>query len=547
MTIYPFIWLRTKRAWRRIRNREFLLTVSVFGVLLLLMLGSALLIGTLEPTLQTVLDAGRRLAVVLVRPMLTGVFLLWLLIPFLIGARYASTGELDRLFAFPIHMARWYALNLMWGLTDPLIFLFAPAFVWLLYGMGLLEHPGTCVISLLTLLLFVLTTIACAQWIGHLLQAIVARRRASKVFHVCVWMVSVLGIAGLVIATLRARAPFALWSKIAGLGVLRLLPSSLAADALVHLHLGDTVGFLFPLSTLVVYLVLVGWFGYRLFLKTYLEGVGPIAKRTDLDRSDALERMERRLDRMFPFLRPEVRVCIAKDLVYLTRWNVFKVFYPLSLVAYSGFLLYRLRTQGNPSEALCMWIPFVIMMTLPFAWPLPLNVFGVEGAGLRHYFIAPVPRRTVFVTKNAGMLLVNGPFMCSLLLLLFVVFRDTLAGMDWLWITAFTVYALFVWMAVGNVVSVLYPKTIDIKRFWGRQVDMRAILPMLATMYLLFLFPLLFMMGFHMSPRSMLFIYIGLAALALMGYLIALGPVSNLLERRKEQVLGTLEWGSKKI
>ena len=545
MTIHPYIWLEAKMAWHRVRNKEFLLTVSVFGFFFLMMLGSALLLGTLGTLVQMMLHAARMLAAVLARPMLTGVFLLWVLIPFLAGTRYASTGELDRMFAFPIRMGRWYALNVLWALTDPLIFLFAPAFLWLLYGMELLERPGTCVLSLLIVLLFVLTTIAFVQWIGHLLQAILTRRRASKVFPVCAWTVFLLGIAGLVIAALRASDPFALLSRITGLGVLRILPSSLAADALVHLHRGEAVELLFPLSTLLVYLVLVGRFGYRLFLRIHLEGIGPVAKRPALDRSHALEQVDGRLDRVFSFLRPEARVFLAKDLVYLARWNLFKFMYPYTLLGYLALLVYFSHTGGR--ESLCVWIPFSIVMMVLSGLPPALNVFGIEGAGARHHFIAPVSRKTAFVTKNVITFLANAVFVFSFLLLSFVVFRDIVGDIHWLWLAAFALYVQLACIGIGNVLSVLYPKAIDFKRFWARGVSMQAIFPVLGMLYGLFLFPVLFTTYCRISPYGRLFIYAGLAVLALVGNLLALGPASNLLDRRKERVLRTLEWEDKRI
>ena len=70
---------------------------------------------------------------------------------------------------------------------------------------------------------------------------------------------------------------------------------------------------------------------------------------------------------------------------------------------------------------------------------------------------------------------------------------------------------------------------------------------MYAAMFPSFFLSLGLMLAVQMEPQRMLLIYAVLAALAFVGYLIVLGPVSRLLWRRREQVLGRLESESRSI
>jgi len=244
---------------------------------------------------------------------------------------------------------------------------------------------------------------------------------------------------------------------------LPVLPSTLAANALVHIHEGD-ISYVFRVSLpfLGVYLIASGYLAYRLAVKIHLGGAQAGGRRIGLRKSSLLERTENIVEKLCFFLPPEAKALLVKDLVYLMRWNALKVSYPVFVVI---LFVYPWSNQDAPFFFFCgrMFL-FVLYLVNSFS----LNAFGMDGAAVHHCFIAPTSGRDIIVVKNCTQLVHAGAFLIAFAISLLVGRGHKPTYPQYLSSIAFSIGGILILHMLGGKVSILHPMTIQIRKVWGR-------------------------------------------------------------------------------
>ena len=390
----------------------------------------------------------------------SSVFWFWLLLPFFVKVRYASAEGYHHLYLYPLDFRRFYALNLVAGVMDLPVLIMLPILAVVPIGLGLAAHLSTLVLSLIVIVSFVFISFLFIQLVGFLLKMAFASRRWLRILYGCAF-VSLIALSFLPamlnvrnLAIRPGRLDLSLYPPV--------LPYTLAANALMHLHEGD-ISYVFRISLpfMGAYLVALGYLAYRLALKIYLGGVQARSKCIDLRRASLFERVEKVIEKLCFFLPAESRAFLAKDMVYLMRWNTLKVSYILLLVI---SLVVPWSHSNDPFS--CIYWRMWLVMLYPITFSL--NMFGIDGAAVRHYFVAPISSRNIVIVKSCTGLVHAG---ISLIIFAVALLIDRGYRPDYLQylsLIAFSIGGILVLNMLGGRASILHPMTIQIREVWGR-------------------------------------------------------------------------------
>lgn len=164
-------------------------------------------------------------------------------------------------------------------------------------------------------------------------------------------------------------------------------------------------------------------------------------------------------------LPPAVAACIAKELLYIRR-NVtqfYALLVPLAMVFIVSSRFGALARSG-------LVLPCAVAYSFLSIAALSYNVFGLDATGVQTYLLAPVPLRTVVLSKNLIAFSIAGTQF--LLLYLIIAFEYgvppaalALSTLCWL------LCAAFLNTAVGNIRSVTAPKKMDPGKLSRRQAS----------------------------------------------------------------------------
>ena len=161
--------------------------------------------------------------------------------------------------------------------------------------------------------------------------------------------------------------------------------------------------------------------------------------------------------------RETVETVLRKELVYVRRNT--GLFYSLIVPA----LMVLLFASRSSMRGGAKWVlPAATAYALFSVLPMSYNIFGLEGAGIQFYFLAPVRLRDVFLAKNLmNMFLAGVEVLCVVALLWYLRGRQSMEML--VLCVLWGIGTLLVGMTIGNVRSVTAPMRVDFTRAATKQ------------------------------------------------------------------------------
>ncbi len=468
-----------------------------------------------------------------------GIIAFWQIVP-LFAAGFGVNFEFRTLLRFPLSLSAFYLIALAYGLAD---FAALASVCWLfamVLGIGTADLalvPAAVMICALVLLM----SVTLERLVGSWYERLISRRATRELFF---GFVILLSISGQFIKPLIERfhdgpPPFI----IRLIPYVALTPPVLAGSALNAAQEHDVGGLLLRSVGLLLYVLLFSIFLWRRFATQYRgeelsESVAPTRSAARL-KSAAIIGMD-----VLYFLPPSVAAMLRKDFQYLLRngFLMMSLFMPPFLV-----FLFSAQFAGAHPWAIHrgvsrdMFFPGMIGYLLLMLMMPAYNCFAYEGKGVQTYFTAPVRFRDVFLGKNImhmGIVL----FEVALSVFLLVwrigspsapVLAATLVGM------AFAAPGQF---ALANWASLCYPRKLEFGSMRGQHGSGVAIWVGFGSQFLLggVCSLVLFMGRWTNNPWLPTEAFAALAAASIAGYFASLDGLSDLAERKKENLIEIL-------
>lgn len=187
---------------------------------------------------------------------------------------------------------------------------------------------------------------------------------------------------------------------------------------------------------------------------------------------------------------------------------------PESLLLY-GILLYAVLLSNNPVH----------------------NAFAWERGGVQSYFLSPTPLHRVIAGKNLAVLAVNALvfILCMAIWTFFVRLPD---ARTWVMSVLFFADALGIFILVGNVVSILFPRAMDVSSLASSPSQAGTLFAFLSVFaaggVLLITMAVPALLGLaSLQPVGLAVVLIAVVA----GYFVVLKLAARLLEERREAVI----------
>jgi len=468
-----------------------------------------------------------------------GIILFWQIIP-LFAASFGVNFEFRTLLRFPLSLSAFYLIALAYGLAD---FAAVASVCWLfamILGIGT-ANPALLPAAILISALVLLMSVTLERLLGSWFERLISRRATRELFFGFVILLSISGqFVKPLIDHFQNGPPQALLRFIP---YLALTPPLLAGRAMSAADQHDFGGFLLRAVGLLMYVLLFSVFLWQRFATQYRgeelsEGAAP-ARSVNRVKSASIAGID-----VLAFLPSPVAAMLRKDFQYLLRngFLLMSLFMPPFLV-----FLFSAQFAGTHPWAIGkgvstdMFFPGMIGYLLLMLMMPAYNCFAYEGKGVQSYFTAPVRFRDVFLGKNImhmGILL----FEVSLSILLLVwriglpsapVLAATLVGM---------VFAAAGQFALANWASLCYPRKLEFGSMRGQHGSGVAIWVGFGSQFFLggVCSLVLFMGRWTNNPWLPAQVFAALAAASIAGYFASLDGLSDLAERKKENLIEIL-------
>jgi hypothetical protein len=390
---------------------------------------------------------------------LLALFLIWQLAPILFEG-YSPGLNFREVARYPISFRVYFLLNMAYGLSDPaalscLLWLFS---IWVAL---LVARPDLALAAALAFLVFAFFNLVCNRIVVGLFDRFQSTRKGRE--RMVLLMLVLLLLPQLLQFAAGAwargggfKVPFWILSAIVLLR--EYLPPGLTARAL--LSAGTAAAW--PAAGLLLFGTL-----FLLLLLRQLRAVfqGEIYAETYKVRRD----LKVRKGWLLPALDDVTSAVVEKELRYIQQNSrlLLQLIYPpiiFLVIAFYGPGR-RMPITRNPAGLLIGLASF-LLLSLP---NLAYNTFGMDKEGFGRWLLSPLPLRKVFLAKN----LTHG----GLLSLLYVVVALLLVAfihVDLLQVATVTVgfvAVLILQLAAGNLVSVHWPKRIELTQMSSRMAS----------------------------------------------------------------------------
>lgn len=397
------------------------------------------------------------------------IFALWQFI----GINTSATGpsfDLSSLIRFPIRYRDYLLIRLSFGLMDPPTLAGIACLIAMVLGI-LIAEPGLAPWAIVVLVAYALCNILFSRMIYAWLERWLAQRRTRELVTGIILLISLgaqfLGQYVQRLSFHHHGTPINPWLLKASHAVLILnwfLPPGLAASSLDHMHSGSLLIAISAFSGVLFFCTL---FLYILHKRLRAQYLGE-----DLSEAPAARPRSVRIARAtsgtteapsFSLLPGPIAACLVKEIRYLLRSG--PKLYVLIMPAFIVFLISMRSTgiyyTGMPRNGVMhMLFSYGCAYTQLIFVSLIYNAFGSDGAGVQFYFLSPVRMRDVVLAKN---LLTIGVFTIeAILVYATAAFLARPTPLDLTAATlAWSAFALFLSMCIGNIRSIVSPKGVD--------------------------------------------------------------------------------------
>jgi ABC-2 type transport system permease protein len=479
------------------------------------------------------------------------IFALWQFI----GINTSATGpsfDLSSLIRFPIRYRDYLLIRLSFGLMDPPTLAGIACLIAMSLGIAI-ASPGLFPWAVLVLFVYAVCNILFSRMIYSWLERWLAQRRTRELVTGIILALS-LGIQFLAQFAQRlshphhhaAPNPFLLQATHILFSVNWLLPPGLAASSLDRMHSGSYQIAAAALCGVILYTAI---FLLILHMRLHAQYLGEDLSEAPASRSKAASiktlPVAAPSARSFAFLSPAVAAGLIKEIRYLLRSGpkLYVLVMPVFMV-----LLFSVRSSGmsyagvQHSAFTGMLFSYGCAYTQLLFVGLIYNSLGGDGTGVQFYFIAPVRMRDVILAKN---LLTCGIFALeAVLIYIAAAFIATPAPLDLTAATlAWSIFALFLNMSVGNVRSIVSPKVLDPGKMRSQNVSgvnsLISLLVVVASVGLGAVTAALCHYS-HLSYWPAAAVFLVLAALSLAAYALVLQKLDEIAANNLEALTATL-------
>jgi ABC-2 type transport system permease protein len=398
----------------------------------------------------------------LLRAVLLGVYLFWLVTP-LLGYALSDSYDISKLFLFPLTSRQIFTGAILGSMIDFPVLLLLPTLLAAIIGFG--HSLAAVLLSVPAIALFLFHTLSLSQAAILASSGFLRSRRSRDLVKV---LVPFLWISFYVFTRLLTRQLVQLdWTQFLHSrtwAVLTLLPPGLTARAVAAASQGSyapSVGYLIVLaavSALTVYLA--GWLVERACTGEGINLAGVTQRpRGSTQGEPAEHRPEDRSERtgvLAGRLPPVVAAMVEKETRYIFREPYFKL--ALMNLVYMLFVFGFALVGGRRSDGMREVGPGMVWGAS--AWillsemSLVFNLFGTEGGAAAVLFLYPSSRRQILIGKNLTLFIA-----LSIVNLLYVLVLAVIGGATGqiVPLACWTELALLVFIAVGNLTSIWLP------------------------------------------------------------------------------------------
>jgi ABC-2 type transport system permease protein len=461
------------------------------------------------------------------------VFAFWQLFP-IFATAFSETADPSYLLRFPLSLASYVLLRLAYGAFDPATVMGSTWLTGILIGIGI-AAPHNVPIVAIALASFALFNILLSRTIFAWLERWLAQRKTREILGVLFLLVMLsFQLIGPMLRSYRTANKRQVINTVERLDpVQRVLPPGLVAESAAAAYIGDYGKALEYLCGLGIYCGGTLWVLTSRLRKEYGgENLSEVDLRT-------LTRKATRSTTSWEFsgLSGPIGAVLEKELRYLSRSGpmLFTLIVPL-------FMLVIFRSNGGfPGHRSELAFPAVAAYTLILVTNLVYNNFGSDGAGIQLYFAAPISFRSIVIGKNLAH--------ASVILLQILI---AWIGVSWLYrrppldIVAATfaamTFAAPINFAVGNLLSIYFPKRIDASAFGRQRASPTTVLASFGVQLVVMGTAAIVIWRASGSGNFWMatVIFLALAAVAVAGYSWTLSRVNGIALNRRENLLGEL-------
>jgi len=459
------------------------------------------------------------------------IYLMWATVPLSVGG--GKQFDAGKLLMYPITLRKLFAVDFVSEFTTLHSVFLVPAVLALCIGSGL--GSGNLLTSLIAFVPGVLFGVALSKWLSTIIGSVLRRKRARGET-----IVALIGaIAGLGIAAVSQVAPI-LFKHAETFRSLRWTPPGAAAFLLMADVATDPLPYAVAFVTLSAYAIV-------LLIATYW-----IARRAAL----GLERRQKQKTAapiiagegysgwQIPFLPPDLSAIVEKELRYALRNAQVRMMalMPLIIILIRMVNRQRFSTTGRgfSSSFVTYGSSLLLLGGMVYVFlilaGLSSNLFAFEEGGMRTLILSPIDRRRILLGKNLVLTLIALVFSSALLILNFILFRDTTPENLLFLALTFIIFAA-ISSTIGNWLSIRFPKRMK----YGKRLNVSGVagLFLIPQVVLLLSFPVLAtLIGY--STSSLFNEYLALAAFTLFAlgfYSIMINWQGKLLARREIEIL----------
>jgi len=384
--------------------------------------------------------------------------LYWQVIPLMLASAGMAL-DLKRLLVYPVEPSNLFLIEVLLRLSTGMEVCIVLSGV----SVGLWSRPDVPVWGPLFFVPYLAFNMVLSAGIRDLLARLMAKRGIREL--VVLGLVTLSALPQL----LLMMFPPEQWRGQQVFGFLDRIPTMpLPWTVTAHAALGDGAAWAAPLA--VLWLAGGLWFGFRQFIKGLTwdgqETPKPAAPEPAVSsRSDGLiEKLYRAPSLLF---RDPLAMLIEKELRFLSRAPRFRLIFfmgfSFGLIIWFPLAFREGRQGGMMAENFLVWVS--LYATLMLGDVLFWNCFGFDRQAVQAYFVVPVRFSTILIAKNLAavfFLLLE----VSLVALACSLFRVEVTPDKVLEAFAVTLLVSLMLLAVGNLMSVRYPRPADPSSSW---------------------------------------------------------------------------------
>jgi ABC-2 type transport system permease protein len=486
---------------------------------------------------------------------------LWIIVVLwqVIGVSTSATGpsfDLSTLTRFPMRYRDYLLMRLSFGLMDPPTLAGLCCLVAMSIGIGVAD-PTLFAWAAVNLFIYAVCLVLFSRMIYSWTERWLAQRRTRELLTGVILVASLglqfIGQFAQKLGTGHHAPPSPFMMHIANIlvAINWWFPPGLTAISIDHLHAG------LPLMAGVALIGLLSYstlFLIVLHLRLRAQYLGenlseaPVSARK---KSPAIKIKSSATQAATDtgvsssFLSPTIAANLIKEIRYLLRSG--PKLYVLIMPVFIVFLL-SMRTSGFNYSGLSQHSFPGILFAYSCAYTQLLfvgmiyNSLGGDGAGTQFYFIAPLRFRDVILAKN----LLTFIIFCIEAILIYITaaFLTTPAPLDLTAATiAWSLFALFLNMSIGNVRSIVSPKAMDPAKVRSQNVSgLNSLISLVVTIVCITLGTVMFYVCRYLQASYWLAAaaFAGLAALTFAMYAIVLSRIDGIAASHVENLTSTL-------